>query len=111
MKHQAINSPRIWSTSASTDPTALGATVQPHFLLDVHGGVDVGVKPLVKTEEQHAGHSFDELGCLCEHNWVCGNCFAWNRGTHSQKKKVLCTSSFVYYTKLRSNILWQKKNS
>ena len=84
MKHQAIKSPRIWSTRASTDPTALGATVQPHFLLDMHGGVDVGVRPLVKTEEQHSGHSFDEVGCLCEHNWVCGNCFAWNRGTHSE---------------------------
>jgi hypothetical protein len=77
MKHQAVASPRIWSNELEAH--ALGATVQAHFMLDAEGGVDVGVKALVKPEEQHAGHSFDEVGCLCEHNWICPGCFVWNR--------------------------------
>ena len=58
---------------------ALGSSVQPHFLLEEAGGVDVGKLELVKKEERAARHSFQEVGCLCEHNWVCPVCFVWNR--------------------------------
>ena len=88
MKHQALTSPRIWGTGL--DASALGASVQPHFLLDSDGGVDVGMKAMLKAEEQHAGHSFDEVGCLCENNWVCRACFVWNRAETSYDTLV-CT--------------------
>jgi hypothetical protein len=58
---------------------ALGSSVQPHFLLEEEGGVDVGKLELVKKEERAARHSFQQVGCLCEHNWVCPVCFVWNR--------------------------------
>ena len=81
MKKQLLTSPRMWTHTL--DPSVLGSKVQPHFLVDTAGGFNVGTIELVKPEEQRAGHSFQEVGCLCEHNWVCPDCFVWNRGETS----------------------------
>ena len=51
--------------------------------MDQDGGVELRGHELRKKEEQRAGHSFQQVGCLCEHNWVCPNCFVWNRGETS----------------------------
>ena len=62
-------SPRIWT--ATLEPQ--GARVQQA------GGLQVGTLPLKNNEERQAQHSFDETGCLCQHNWLCPRCFVWNR--------------------------------
>lgn len=62
-------SPRIWS--ATLEPQ--GARVQQA------GGLQVGTLPLKNNDERQARHSFDEPGCLCQHNWLCPRCFVWNR--------------------------------
>jgi len=62
-------SPRAWAFTLEPQ----GARVQQAV------DVALGDLPMKSKEEMQAKHSFEEIGCLCQHNWICPRCFVWNR--------------------------------